>query len=425
MDIEKIIKDHCLLKRTPGNSSEIIVGVFECSPDKVEIELSIQEELNLKEIIDRSGDLPGIQGVTDPDKIRGAIITIEEHILKTYLKTKLEPIFVSGNGNLLQNNHFVAVKGKLYRHQKELFLDRKYSCLVKRDCGITIEELSFDQLYQKNFPCKYTKQFGKLKWATFGQRLVKEGEPVITEKRKPSPAEQFYDKRHVYALAQLQCADSDRSDEQLYFGNHRLQDSDFFYKAANGPVILKPEFKVINATWSFDSEDLATFLGLPSPNEQKVRDMVCDALDKAGYQETNLSVEKGEFMILSGNRFKIQLREGIYPHHIIGLKPGNRLMDITVIGESRRAGLTLQSAAELCKKLGLTDAILLDNGKDVQARIRKDIANTGSQNKGFKVVQAGATADPQQRSKMTSVFVYCLKNADDKPCDIGISWQQF
>ena len=78
---------------------------------------------------------------------------------------------------------------------------------------------------------------------------------------------------------------------------------------------------------------------------------------------------------------------------------------MTVVGESRRAGLTLSSAIELCRALELQSALLLDNGKDVQVRLK-----TYPEQEEFWTLRAPSTQDPQKRSKMTSVFCYCLMN---------------
>ena len=79
--------------------------------------------------------------------------------------------------------------------------------------------------------------------------------------------------------------------------------------------------------------------------------------------------EPGDFFIDENNReIIIKLKPAIYPHHILGITEDHRVVNICIAGLSGRSGITIDGAKSLCKKIGLSDAIILDNGNDVITR---------------------------------------------------------
>ena len=53
----------------------------------------------------------------------------------------------------------------------------------------------------------------------------------------------------------------------------------------------------------------------------------------------------------------------------MGVTGSGKVVNISISGLSGRTGITIENAKELCKEICLTDALILDNGNDVIARI--------------------------------------------------------
>jgi len=121
---------------------------------------------------------------------------IEEHIEALDFSNDF---FLIGNGNLGNNFWNVAWEQdkapRLYCLKDEPFTTRRYSCLVVPTTGVPrIQDLKFDNL--ENVLDIERDPLEDVDWATYGQRVVEDGEVVWIGKTY----EQFYDVKHVLPL---------------------------------------------------------------------------------------------------------------------------------------------------------------------------------------------------------------------------------
>ena len=68
---------------------------------------------------------------------------------------------------------------------------------------------------------------------------------------------------------------------------------------------------------------------------------------------------------LDGRTLEIKLREGIYPHNLVGLREDGTLLHVGINCLSNRVGVTLTQAAAMMAGLGARQSLILDNGNDV------------------------------------------------------------
>jgi exopolysaccharide biosynthesis protein len=66
-------------------------------------------------------------------------------------------------------------------------------------------------------------------------------------------------------------------------------------------------------------------------------------------------------------------KEGVYPHHMIGVREDGKVLSVVVRGLSNRVGLTVLGAAAIMRQLGARDAVLIDNGRDVCMGYRREM----------------------------------------------------
>ena len=79
--------------------------------------------------------------------------------------------------------------------------------------------------------------------------------------------------------------------------------------------------------------------------------------------------QNGHFFVdIERRELSMKLLPAIYPHHIVGLNEKGQVVNISICGLSGRSGITILDAKSLCVNVGLTDALIFDNGNDVFAR---------------------------------------------------------
>ena len=251
-----------------------------------------------------------------------------------------------GNGNLLCNPFFVGYAGgRLFRLGSEApALERRvYTCLVTWTAGasprrVTIEPLRFAErdgrgrVYSERLARDITRE---IEFATFGQQIVRGGQPLASEELTRMVVEgQFYDLRHRFLFGRCQLG----SDRWLDVGLAPFFDD----TGALNPELLRA---------ACEGKPLAVDIS------QFDRHGVVAALVAKGYASADYA--------LHGRTLEIKLKEGIYPHNLVGLRDDGKLLHVGIDGLSNRVGVTLTQAAALMAGLGARQSLILDNGNDV------------------------------------------------------------
>jgi hypothetical protein len=249
-----------------------------------------------------------------------------------------------GNANLLCNPFFVACwEGRLYRLATEapLLEKRLYTCLVawaNSSPRVSIEPLRFTEPEGK---CRvYSTRLGReitpeIELATFGQQIVRDGQPIRPEELTRMVVEgQFYDLRHRFLFGRYEVA----PDRWLDIGIAPLHDE------AGG-------FDTRRLLEACEGKPLRVDLS------QFDRARAVAALTAKGYTPADYT--------LDGAALVIKLKEGIYPHNLVGIRKDGTVIYAGIEGLSNRVGITLTQAAELMAGLGAEQALVLDNGNDV------------------------------------------------------------
>lgn len=288
------VRLHLSIQRAWNGSLGIIRGVHE---NGELIEDHIREELDAQGHPRDAG-----RRIFGDHAMRRDVWTLAKH-LALYPDT----IAATGNGNLLANPHFVAWQdGRLYHLAGEPVSTRRYTCLVARGHRVSIEPLTTD--------CDF---------ATYGQHIVRGGEPVTREQLVAMAADgEFYDLRQLLLFPRL----------------------------SRGPERwIDPGVDSIDVAAALRGEPLT--IDVAAFSEREVR----AALAAKGYSDFQL---RGGFLTYIP-------RPGIYPHHLVGIRRDGSLFAVLVAGLSNRAGVTLSDAAEIMAGLGARDALIIDNGRDV------------------------------------------------------------
>jgi hypothetical protein len=217
---------------------------------------------------------------------------------------------------------------------------------------VTIERLRF--WYEGESPQVFSVGEGRLvtdeiSCATSGQPLVEHGRPLDRDGLAAMAAEGlFYDLRHLLLFGRLRRGDDRWFDAGLaafWTADGRL-DQDLLAQAIRGEAVSLD-------VASLDEEEVAGAL-----------------LDK-GYTSSSSPEMPGQFH-LSRGRLNIVFLDGIYPHHMIGMRDDGQLLSVVVSGLSNRVGVSVLGAAEMMRQLGARDALLIDNGGDVTMGYRAE-----------------------------------------------------
>lgn len=351
--IEKYIE-----KLSKYKNFKVRVFSLDVNPRCIDIGMSIQEELNESVGIKREGnrdytilheDGPRVYGA---EKIRQGTITYKEHLKRFRYRNKRRAVVAFiGNGNLLFNPWFVAwANGKVYRLKDEPFQTRIYSSLIvwkrRRKFPATVGDVKYignrvlltDRQNEEEIT-------DKIKFTTFGQRLVKNHKPVEVH----GLVNQVYDLRHFLPALYYKTDDG----QEYNFGLDQLHKDEKKKMLAvkKEPVILKMSIKN-------DVDEVKV-------DANKLRRVLLEA----DFQEVNSRSEiknEGQYYISpNGNTITIKYKPNIYPHCIIGTTDEGTVRCIVVTGLSGRAGISIENASKLAADLDMKDAILLCNGGDV------------------------------------------------------------
>lgn len=336
--------------------------------------------------------------ITDAAEMRKSLMTISQHIEEIekegYARTRL--VAFIGNGNILSNPYFVQWrKGTLYFIDGEPINKRTYTSLVVwEDDRVSIEELKYestgDGKWKYTVVGKDTKEDDPhIKYATFGQRIVKEGEAFDPK----DIYEQFYDIRHILDLPHI--------GRGLYFGWGQLkQDNQKIPEAFEKAITLDFKFRGSESR-DWEPEEINTKLQ-----------------DKAGYKNVSYAANKrkdnlepGEY-IIEGDQIHIRLKEAIYPHNIIGVKKDGQVIVVQSHGLSGKTGTTLSEATKKLINEGAYNAIILDNGADVMMWKDKESKGYSGTDKGFIAKSDAFWKD--NRDHTTSIVAFYLKVGTSK-----------
>ncbi len=258
-----------------------------------------------------------------------------------------------GNGNLLSNSHFVGYRKesegayRLFALGGEPFAERSYSCLVVwNDYRVSVEDLVFQAHNEGGLlhvDCVHRAGQAKpedlrdqILCATYGQRLVRAGQPVYPEDM--ALTEEFYDSRHVLLNPYYQ----DRFD----FGMDQLMSNPSLYRAAAAGQVVSFETRVMGHRLNLDDLRIALATkdyveGEPQPGIRGVYRMSAD-----------------------GRYVDMTMHLALYSHNTFGIRHGN-VHVVQFPGLSNRAGVAISDMSKYLAKRGFDEAILLDNGGDV------------------------------------------------------------
>ena len=160
--------------------------------------------------------------VVGADEMRKQVWTIDQHISGFRNGHSREQILGwVGNGNLLSNPHFVAlVEGQLMSLSSETpcLGSRSYTSVVVRKPGlrkpghnrVTIELVTY-RLSAGNAQILNASGddiTGEVDYATFGQQIVRQGQPIgRDELKRMAVDQQFYDLRHLFLFGRIPAGD--------------------------------------------------------------------------------------------------------------------------------------------------------------------------------------------------------------------------
>lgn len=403
------------------------VLVLECDPEYVTPAVSVQPhwhnslgivrgvkengalvEDHIREILDKSGtpiDVGETVGrLVGADKMRRQVWSVQDH-REAYENAHPDEEVVAwvGNGNLLSNPHFLALAASekglvLYhlRNEARRFATRRYTCLVVRKDGfkprVSIETLTLERRGDRIVVYSAKKQniTEEIKYATFGQQLVRKGKPITAEALVDMAKEgQFYDLRHLFLFGRLRQGEEREKrwmDAGLaaFWGNNSRLNKSIIGKALRATLEINREPIPVSVDVSqFDPED------------------VCCAMDDKSYDKVENSLSKPGQYGLKDGVLKVIFREGLYPHHMIGIRNG-KILSVVLRGLSNRLGVTIRGAAELMEQLSVDDALLIDNGGDVMMSF------------GSEVVLGSAGGE---RNRLRSMVLYRKKKGISVPHD--------
>lgn len=300
-------------------------------------ENGVTVEDHIREELDECGRVRDAgRRIFGAEEMRRDVWTVERHLAEFAARRPGERVAAwMGNGNLLANPHFAGfADGTLYclAGEPAHFATRAYSSLVSRAAGVSIETLRYPG----------ADITAEIRCATFGQQIVRGGQPLGREELlRKAIAGEFFDLRHVFLFP------------RIGRGRERWVDAGL-------------------AAFRDDSGNLlpaALDAALHGRTvEADVREFAAEEVERAlaakGYAPSRSPARPGEYSLAAGALRFVPLA-GIYPHSMVGIRADGTLLAVAASGLSNRAGLTLESAAELMLRLGARDAIILDNGGDV------------------------------------------------------------
>ena len=345
--------DMAIAKYTPGEV--VVVPVFQ---DMYKIWGMLWDKSPMHFVYQKTKDSP-VQDVVGKD-LRKDVSTIEEHLTEfKRLHPDLEIIGYVGNGNILANNHLVGyVGGKLYgvEREKELIRSgksRKYpSVIMWVDKNITIEEVTFtanEEPVRVSTGKKITKEVFAI---NSGVGLLRGGDPYDLAKNY----EHDYDIRHYLDFPFIKTG-------KITFGMSQFRENgiakkDMMQKALAGePVSLTLAEGGVALTEEQKKDLDENLRGEKKYNETKEP----TSAEEVTYGTFYIDDDKGQITI--------GLKRGIHPNNILGIDENGKLVSIVVAGLSSRVGITYKEAQEKLKEMGITDAIVFDNGADAMMNV--------------------------------------------------------
>jgi hypothetical protein len=320
--------------------------------------------------------------------------------------------FSTGLGNVLQNLRTVAwANGRLHQVVGEP-PGHPYACLVGyeaesgADATVGMEVLLFNgdgscaRLDKRRFTAggagllrgdgverHYER---KLRWAVAGYPLVLGGEAARLEETAAAVG----DFRHLWRLPRLQHSVAAhlaplsppelQGKAEFYFAAQALRQPEVFSRAVLGLPLTLPTDLAVTDEWLStlcDACGIVSDLSLCRAYRVALQRLEVPLgefradFEATGYRERPAvgDLAEGEFRIDEATReVTVRLLPAYYPQHLIGLQgsgPNLRLVNLSIAGLSGRTGITMAAARQLCQQLGLTDALIFDNGNDVVARI--------------------------------------------------------
>lgn len=410
------------------DSLPIVVAVGD--PKRIRVGISIQRNFPLT-LIERSYGVPfgrfrsdAVRLLSDPDELHGYKWSIQtheaifeadaatEHRLQTNQTRRVTAELSTGLGNVLQNLRSIAyvdrtpymVVGERPDHPPPYACLVEYSSQSDRSGQVGVELLLFSELggcqqVAKNeyllTPVAATMQArpkfeDQLRWAVSGYPLVLAGGEVSLELTTRNVS----DFRHVWRLPKLQNAlvgklaqvsrmkDAEKRIE-FYFGFDEIREKRNFVLATRDEPLRLPLELAMTEEW------IETMCNVCLIDEKAIRDLPefdrsrytirysPDAI-RADFVDTDYSEvgsleavrRPGEFFVDEERQeLVVRLLPAIYPHHIVGVDSSGNVVNISICGQSGRSGITMEGARKLCIDVGLTDALVFDNGNDVFARI--------------------------------------------------------
>lgn len=233
---------------------------------------------------------------------------------------------------------------------------RKYSCLVIRKKGLkpraNIETLCFETgLSPRIMSEEGIEITHEIDCATFGQQIVRDGKVIDLDTLiQDARASKWYDLRQLILFPRI----PRRSQEQQRWidgGLASFWDQQGALDEGAVEAALLGRVRVV---------DVAQFLRDGSD--------VASAMQQKGYKEVSNPQLAGEYR-LDGAILRVVFLPGIYPHSMVGIREDGKLLWVGVKGLSNRAGVTVIGAAEVMKRLGAVQALVVDNGGDVRLDI--------------------------------------------------------
>ncbi len=287
----------------------------------------------------------GIPSLTFSDHIRRATVSHED----------VEPVVSVPYGNIFNNTYFVAyIRGKLNHRYCEPFSDREYSCFVSRQDGtVGIENLKFSS---NGHPTKEG-----IETAFFGQHILKDGNVNLS-----AVSHQFSDLGQLFVFPKYPFREP--ADPQV---------PDRFFGFGRPEMISDADQKLSANRWneSLVCKALSEAVEIPIQSDLDTS-QIDEKFGQAGYRRVDYGAvrEPGDFAVSPDERtIKIRYRRAVYLHNLIGIvkdAAGNvqRVVSMVISTEQDNAdkphGVTIEQAAELMRREGCSEALLLANGTD-------------------------------------------------------------
>jgi len=350
------------------------VFALEVDPKLVDVVIHAQEEWNgaigiRREKAQEYTILERGRKVSGSQEVRRGTISYREHIRRFEASHPQRRVlaFVA-NGNLLFNPWFVAwIDGRLFHLRDEPLKERTYSSLIVWREGheppASIEDLKFENGKVLLVSQRATDDItDRIKYTTFGQRLVKEHRPVGLG----SILDQFYDLRHLLPALYY----SDGQGTKYTFGLDQLRSDEHKKRLAvmKHPVDLRLEIETVS--------------GVIKVDPQRLRSEALLERDFEEVKDVRFIQREGQYAISpDGGTITIRYRPNIYPHNMIGVTDEGKILSVVVTGLSGRAGISVEKASRLLVDVAVKDAILLSNGGDVMMQYLGNMIAESSENR--------------------------------------------